>query len=103
VIIDNGLKFETLLARMEGGTLVLTFNRPKVRNAISWTMEREFFLALEAAERLDEVTAVVLNANGEMFSAGHDRMTSARRVRRSMVRCGRGRPRCCHHGISASR
>jgi enoyl-CoA hydratase/carnithine racemase len=68
----NGLVFESLLTRMEGSTLVLTFNRPEVRNAISWTMEREFFLALQAAERLDEITAVVLNGAGEMFSAGHD-------------------------------
>ena len=68
----NGLVFESLLTRMEGSTLVLTFNRPEVRNAINWTMEREFFLALQAAERLDEITAVVLNGAGEMFSAGHD-------------------------------
>jgi len=68
----NGLVFESLLTRMEGSTLVLTFNRPEVRNAINWTMEREFFLALQAAERLDEITAVVVNGAGEMFSAGHD-------------------------------
>jgi enoyl-CoA hydratase/carnithine racemase len=73
----NGLVFETLLTRMEGSTLVLTFNRPEVRNAISWTMEREFFLALQAAERLDEITAVVLNGAGEMFSAGHDLIDSS--------------------------
>jgi enoyl-CoA hydratase/carnithine racemase len=68
----NGLEFEHLLTRMEGSTLVLTFNRPEVRNAINWTMEREFFLAMQAAQRLDEVKAVVLNGAGEMFSAGHD-------------------------------
>jgi enoyl-CoA hydratase/carnithine racemase len=73
----NGLVFESLLTRMEGSTLVLTFNRPEVRNAVSWTMEREFFLALQAAERLDEITAVVLNGAGEMFSAGHDLIDSS--------------------------
>lgn len=68
----NGLSFECLLTRMEGSTLVITFNRPDQRNAINWQMERELWLALEAAERLDEVRAVVLNGAGEMFSAGHD-------------------------------
>ncbi len=72
----NGLVFETILTRMEGSTLVLTFNRPEVRNAVNWTMEREFFLALQAAERLDEITAVVLTGSGEMFSAGHDLIDS---------------------------
>lgn len=68
----NGLQFECLLTRMEGSTLVITFNRPEARNAINWTMERELWAALAAAQRLDEVRAVVLNGAGEMFSAGHD-------------------------------
>jgi enoyl-CoA hydratase/carnithine racemase len=57
---------------MEGSTLVLTFNRPEVRNAINWTMERELFEALHVADRVDEVKAVILTGSGEMFSAGHD-------------------------------
>jgi enoyl-CoA hydratase/carnithine racemase len=69
---SNGLSFECLLTRMEGSTLVLTFNRPEARNSINWTMERELWAALAAAQRLDEVRAVVLNGAGEMFSAGHD-------------------------------
>jgi enoyl-CoA hydratase/carnithine racemase len=78
---ENGLSFECLLTRMEGSTLVLTFNRPEARNSINWTMERELWLALEAAQRLDEVRAVVLNGAGEMFSAGHDLKQVAKEVR----------------------
>lgn len=77
----NGLSFECLLTRMEGSTLVLTFNRPAARNSINWQMERELWLALEAAQRLDEVRAVVLNGAGEMFSAGHDLKQVAKEVR----------------------
>lgn len=77
----NGLSFECLLTRMEGSTLVLTFNRPEARNSINWQMERELWLALEAAQRLDEVRAVVLNGAGEMFSAGHDLKQVAKEAR----------------------
>jgi len=77
----DGLSFECLLTRMEGSTLVLTFNRPEVRNSINWTMERELWTALSAAQRLDEVRAVVLNGAGEMFSAGHDLKQVAKELR----------------------
>ncbi|MEX2293550.1 MAG: enoyl-CoA hydratase/isomerase family protein [Acidimicrobiales bacterium] len=78
---DAGLSFECLLTRMEGSTLVLTFNRPEARNSINWTMERELWMALAAAQRLDEVRAVVLTGAGEMFSAGHDLKQVAREAR----------------------
>ena len=68
----SGVEFEHLLTRMEGSTLVLSFNRPEVRNSINWTMERELFSALGLAQKLEEVKAVVLKGEGEMFSAGHD-------------------------------
>ena len=68
----SGVEFEHLLTRMEGSTLVLSFNRPEVRNSINWTMERELFSALGVAQKLEEVKAVVLKGEGEMFSAGHD-------------------------------
>jgi len=77
----NALAFECLLTRMEGSTLVLTFNRPEVRNSINWTMERELWTALAAAQRLDDVRAVVLNGAGEMFSAGHDLKQVAKELR----------------------
>ena len=69
---NNEIIFEDLLTRMEGSTLILTFNRPEVRNAINWTMERELYTALYVADRLEEVKAVILNGAGEIFSAGHD-------------------------------
>jgi enoyl-CoA hydratase/carnithine racemase len=78
---EGGLSFDCLLTRMEGSTLVLTFNRPEVRNAIDWAMERELWTALDAAQRMEEVRAVVLNGAGEMFSAGHDLQQVAREVR----------------------
>jgi enoyl-CoA hydratase/carnithine racemase len=77
---ERGLSFDCLLTRMEGSTLVLTLNRPEVRNAINWTMERELWTALDAAQRMEEVRAVVLNGAGEMFSAGHDLQQVAREV-----------------------
>jgi enoyl-CoA hydratase/carnithine racemase len=80
--VDEGdLSFECLLTRMEGSTLVITFNRPEARNSINWTMERELWSALDAAQRMEEVRAVVLNGAGEMFSAGHDLKQVAQELR----------------------
>jgi enoyl-CoA hydratase/carnithine racemase len=78
---EDGSSFECLLTRMEGSTLVVTFNRPEVRNSINWTMERELWAALDAAQRSPEVRAVVLNGAGEMFSAGHDLKQVAQELR----------------------
>jgi enoyl-CoA hydratase/carnithine racemase len=80
--VDEGdLSFECLLTRMEGSTLVITFTRPEARNSINWTMERELWSALDAAQRMEEVRAVVLNGAGEMFSAGHDLRQVAQELR----------------------
>jgi enoyl-CoA hydratase/carnithine racemase len=77
----GGLTFECLLTRMEGSTLVVTLNRPAVRNSINWTMERELWAALDAAQHDEAVRAVVLDGAGEMFSAGHDLAQVAREIR----------------------
>jgi enoyl-CoA hydratase/carnithine racemase len=44
-------------------------------------MERELWSALDAAARMEEVRAVVLNGAGEMFSAGHDLKQVAQELR----------------------
>lgn len=64
--------FEFLKTRLDGQTLILSFNRPDVMNAINARMEAEFYEALARAENDEQVRVVLLKGEGRMFSAGHD-------------------------------
>ncbi|MEM6790316.1 MAG: enoyl-CoA hydratase/isomerase family protein [Myxococcota bacterium] len=60
---------ETSLAK---GVLTVTFNRPEVRNAMSRAMATSLGETLVAAEKNDEVRAIVLRGRGGHFCAGGD-------------------------------
>ncbi|HEX7022042.1 MAG TPA: enoyl-CoA hydratase-related protein [Trueperaceae bacterium] len=61
-----------LLRRQQGNTLVLTLNRPEVRNALTPELIEALRLAfLEAADQ-DMVRAVVLTGAGKAFCSGLD-------------------------------
>jgi enoyl-CoA hydratase/carnithine racemase len=51
---------------------IVTMNRPERRNALSEDHMRELVAALESAGGDDAVRAVVVAANGPVFSSGHD-------------------------------
>ena len=72
-----------LLAERQSGILRLTLNRPGARNALSSALMRTLLEALEAAAADQTVRAIVIAANGPVFSAGHDlrEMTEARYAR----------------------
>lgn len=55
-------------------TIVL--NRPDRRNSLSFRMRREIVDALRDAERDDDVTVVLIRANGPSFSSGYDLATT---------------------------
>lgn len=61
-----------LKKRREGSVLVITLNRPEVRNALSRTLRAELASALSEAAEQDEVRAVVLTGAGSAFCAGLD-------------------------------
>ena len=50
----------------------LTLNRPAKRNALSLELMRELTSALHTLEATPGVRAIVLKANGMVFSSGHD-------------------------------
>lgn len=65
--------FETLLTEVSGGVLVVTFNRPDVRNAINRQVQLDLRAVLDQARRDDAVGAVVLTGAGDKaFIAGAD-------------------------------
>jgi enoyl-CoA hydratase/carnithine racemase len=61
VLIDN-----------DGGVLTLTLNRPEKRNALTAEMYAALGRAIDEAEEAPEVRCIVLQANGDSFSAGND-------------------------------
>lgn len=62
----------TLLARRDGPVLLLTLDRPEVRNALSRALRAELADALDAAAADPKVRAVVMTGAGAAFCAGLD-------------------------------
>ena len=68
--IDTGTK--DLLARLDGGVLTLTLNRPEARNAMSGDMNQALGAELARAELDPQVKVIVLTGAGQGFCAGGD-------------------------------
>ncbi|HEX72498.1 MAG TPA: hypothetical protein ENN65_04215 [Candidatus Hydrogenedentes bacterium] len=63
-----------VLSRVEGAVCVVTLNRPEKRNALTLNMLEAVADAVGAAGRRPEIRAVILEANGPVFSSGVDLM-----------------------------
>lgn len=64
--------YETILTEVRGSTLVITFNRPDARNAISTVMGQEITDAMNSFEADPNLRACVLTNTGNCFCAGSD-------------------------------
>lgn len=60
-----------LLIERQGPTTTITMNRPEKRNALSFEVMAEVTRAFDEVGRTDTL-AIVLAANGKVFSAGHN-------------------------------
>ena len=63
---------DLLISRPEPGVAMLTLNRPGARNALSLSLIHAIHAAITEAGRDADVAAIVIAANGSVFSAGHD-------------------------------
>jgi enoyl-CoA hydratase/carnithine racemase len=61
-----------VIVKLENNVLRLTLNRPEKKNALTRGMYRTLGEALTAAETNPEVRAIVLDAEGDAFTAGND-------------------------------
>jgi enoyl-CoA hydratase/carnithine racemase len=61
-----------VLARVEGGVGVLTLNHPEKRNALSRAMISAISDGLAQFRADKKVKAIIIAANGPVYSAGHD-------------------------------
>jgi enoyl-CoA hydratase/carnithine racemase len=64
--------YEHILVATAGGLATITMNRPERRNALSEAHMRELLAALRGCAADADVRAIILAANGPVFSAGHD-------------------------------
>jgi isohexenylglutaconyl-CoA hydratase len=67
-----------LALELRGPFLHVTFNRPEVRNAMSFAMVEELIAVFDALEDTQEVRAVILRGAGGNFCAGGDIKDMAR-------------------------
>ncbi|MEX0730150.1 MAG: enoyl-CoA hydratase/isomerase family protein [Aquisalimonadaceae bacterium] len=64
---------DELLYRIDGDRAWITFNRPKVRNAVTWAMYRRLEEFCDQAEADESIRVVLLRgAGGQAFVAGTD-------------------------------
>ena len=68
----SGVEYLNLLVSTNGPAARITLNRPDKRNALSLELMQELIDALRAASANPDTRAIVIDAAGPAFSAGHD-------------------------------
>jgi enoyl-CoA hydratase/carnithine racemase len=63
---------EHVLNEISGGVLTLTLNRPEKKNALTRAMYQALGDGIDAAAEDPSVRCVLIQANGDMFTAGND-------------------------------
>lgn len=63
---------EHILVKQEGPVLEIRMNRPAKKNALTRAMYAAMAEAMEKAEKDDAIRAVLISAEGDMFTAGND-------------------------------
>ena len=61
-----------ILTEIAGGVLTLTMNRPEKKNALTRAMYQALADGIDAADADPEIRCIVIQANGDMFTAGND-------------------------------
>jgi enoyl-CoA hydratase/carnithine racemase len=67
-----GVEYSNLLVCTDGPATRITLNRPEKRNALSLELMRELIGALNTSSEHPDTRAIVIDAAGPAFSAGHD-------------------------------
>jgi enoyl-CoA hydratase/carnithine racemase len=84
------MPYETILYEVAEQILTITLNRPEKLNAFNATMQRELIEAFDAADKDDNVRAIIVTGAGRAFCAGADLSSGAdtfdRDARRGAIR-----------------
>tara|TARA_B100000945_G_scaffold103272_1_gene81606 strand:+ start:2587 stop:3372 length:786 start_codon:yes stop_codon:yes gene_type:complete len=71
----NNTEFKTLLINQDENKLFIKLNRPQKKNAINPVMTNELLYVLDYANNKDDVRALEISAEGDVFCAGGDLQT----------------------------
>lgn len=66
---------QLVITRQNGHIYEITLNRPDKRNAMNWELMNQLEAAIDHAETLTDVRAVIVRGEGKGFSAGIDLMS----------------------------
>ncbi|MCR5873301.1 enoyl-CoA hydratase-related protein [Phenylobacterium sp. J426] len=61
-----------ILSESSGGVLTLTMNRPEKKNALTRAMYQALADGIDAADADPDIRCIIIQANGDMFTAGND-------------------------------
>jgi enoyl-CoA hydratase/carnithine racemase len=67
-----GVEYRSLIVSADGPAARITLNRPEKRNALSLELMQEVIAALREVSARQGTRAIVIDAAGPAFSAGHD-------------------------------
>jgi enoyl-CoA hydratase/carnithine racemase len=66
------MPYQSLLRSTEGQLGIITLNRPDRRNALSLELMLELISCLDEFSKDTSIRAIILAANGKVYSSGHD-------------------------------
>ena len=66
------MAYETIKYEVDEQILTITLNRPDKLNAFNGTMQQELIDAFDAADKDDDVRAIIVTGAGRGFCAGAD-------------------------------
>ena len=66
------MKYDTIIVERDGPALVITFNRPEKRNAISCKLMDEVMHAIEAVDDDSTIFGIIITGGAKYFSSGAD-------------------------------
>ena len=71
------MAYETIKYEVDEQILTITLNRPDKLNAFNGTMQQELIDAFDAADKDDDVRAIIVTGAGRGFCAGADLSSGA--------------------------
>jgi enoyl-CoA hydratase/carnithine racemase len=71
------MAYDTITYEVAEQILTITLNRPDKLNAFNATMQRELIEALDAADKDDNIRAIIVTGSGRAFCAGADLSSGA--------------------------
>lgn len=79
------MSYEMILTEKRGGVGLITLNRPQAMNALNIQLMREVMQALEAFDRQEDISAMVITGNEKTFAAGADIKEMAEKSMSEMI------------------